>query len=140
MGKQKKGAKTSNDADDLATLTDDNLSACLRNRYDTSRIYTLLGSSRLVAVNPYKHVPVNDDNVGLEYVAAYKDLQQQQPRPQPHLFDLVNRAYFYMRRTGTDQAMVIRWVAHGYFYIYHTSYPLSIYLFALLTTVNSFHL
>ncbi|KAI8137857.1 chitin synthase-domain-containing protein [Fennellomyces sp. T-0311] len=105
MGKQKRDVKT--DLATLSNLTDDNVVACLRARYETYQIYTRLGAHQLVAVNANKQLSLNDDQTGLEYVAAYKDTAQQQPSmSQPHIFDLVNRAYFYMRRTGNDQGIV----------------------------------
>ncbi|KAG2220910.1 hypothetical protein INT45_013039 [Circinella minor] len=110
MGKQKRDPKTT-DLATLSNLNDDNVVGCLRARYETYQIYTRLGAHQLVAINPYKTLPLNDDQTGLEFVASYKDTNIQQgqesQQQQPHIFDLVNRAYFYMRRTGNDQGILV---------------------------------
>lgn len=108
MGKQKRDGANKTDLATLSNLTDDSICQCLRARYDSYQVYTRLGANQLVAVNPCKPLSLNDDQTELEYVAAYKDTDAQQRVPQPpHIFDLVNRAYFYMRRTGNDQAIVL---------------------------------
>ncbi|RCI06194.1 hypothetical protein CU098_006877 [Rhizopus stolonifer] len=117
MGKLKKNqAKDSASRTDLTTLpnpTNASIAACLSTRYDTFKIYTNIGSRHIVAVNPLKELAINDDQTSLEYVAAYKDAsgsnnQLQASLMDPHLFDLVNRVYFHMRRTGSDQNIVLR--------------------------------
>ncbi|KAI9312902.1 chitin synthase-domain-containing protein [Dichotomocladium elegans] len=108
MGKQKRDGASKTDLATLSSLTDDSLCQCLRARYETYQVYTRLGANQLVALNPGKPLALNDDQTGLEYVASYKDTDVQQRVAQPpHVFDLANRAYFYMRRTGLDQAVVL---------------------------------
>lgn len=120
MGKAKK-SNINNDINttDLSTLnnaTVETITSCLHSRYDTYKVYTNIGSRHLVAINPLKELAINDDQTSLEYVAAYKDAssnhhQQQQPTTlDPHLFDLVNRVYFHMRRTGSDQNIILRYM------------------------------
>ena len=110
MGKQKRDPKTT-DLTTLSNLNDDSVVGCLRARYETYQIYTRLGAHQLVAINPYKPLALNDDQTGLEFVASYKDTnvqrEQESQQQQPHIFDLVNRAYFYMRRTGNDQGILV---------------------------------
>ncbi|KAG1641830.1 hypothetical protein G6F44_005444 [Rhizopus delemar] len=84
---------------------------CLRTRYSEHKIYTNISSRHILALNPLKPLPLNDDQASLEYVAAYKDATGHPPSLDPHLFDLVNRIYFHMRRTGSDQAIVLRGVS-----------------------------
>ncbi|KAI9471005.1 MAG: chitin synthase-domain-containing protein [Benjaminiella poitrasii] len=115
MGKLKKSQINSN-INDLSTLqnpTNETISACLRSRYDEFKIYTNIGSRHLVAINPLKELAINDDQTSLEYVAAYKDASSNSSLTHvslldPHLFDLVNRVYFHMRRTGSDQNIILR--------------------------------
>ncbi|KAG0747559.1 hypothetical protein G6F57_001697 [Rhizopus arrhizus] len=96
---------------DLTTLsntTTDNITTCLRSRYNEYKIYTNIGSRHIIALNPLKQLSINDDQTSLEYVAAYKDATNHQQSSGPHLFDLINRVYFHMRRTGSDQTVVLR--------------------------------
>lgn len=114
MGKTtKQREKSSSDLAKLGAPSDDSLCVCLRSRYDTGQVYTQLGPHQLVALNnPSLLATLNDDATGLDYVAAYKDIQQAQQlldqQQPPHLFELVNRAYFHMRRTGNDQCILLR--------------------------------
>lgn len=119
MGKSRK-SQVSDPANlsrtDLSTIpnpTVDNITSCLHSRYDNLKVYTNIGSRHIVAVNPLKELAINDDQTSLEYVAAYKDASGNSRLAQvsaldPHLFDLVNRVYFHMRRTGSDQNIVLR--------------------------------
>ncbi|KAI9318939.1 chitin synthase-domain-containing protein [Dichotomocladium elegans] len=107
MGKQKRNESNRTNLASLSTLTDESLAACLRSRYDVYQVYTWLGANQIVCVNPGKPLALNDDQTGLEYVAAYKDTRQQRTPQPPHIYELVVRAYFHMRRTGNDQAIVL---------------------------------
>lgn len=100
---------------DLSTITNptlESIATCLHARYEASKVYTYVGSRHIVAVNPLKELSINDDQTSLEYVAAYKDASGSTQTPQslldPHLFDLINRVYFHMRRTGSDQNITLR--------------------------------
>jgi chitin synthase len=119
MGKARKSQQldsTNTSRNDLSSIqnpTNESIASCLRSRYDTFKIYTNIGSHHIVAVNPLKELALNDDQTSLEYVAAYKDASGGNQLSQislldPHLFDLVNRVYFHMRRTGSDENIVLR--------------------------------
>ncbi|KAI7902468.1 chitin synthase-domain-containing protein [Cokeromyces recurvatus] len=117
MGKLKKAKPDSNylNLSDLSTiqnLTKEDITSCLRSRYDACKIYTNLGSCHIVAINPLKELAINTDQTSLEYVASYKDASKhhsaQSSLLNPHLFELINRVYFHMRRTGSDQNIVMR--------------------------------
>lgn len=99
---------------DLATLSpvsDDAIVACLRERFMNDSIYTNIGSSALVALNPHKYVPSNADSVMFKYAADYRDTsEEKQPLP-PHIFQLANNAYYHMRRTNQDQSILLRCAA-----------------------------
>ncbi|KZT54073.1 glycosyltransferase family 2 protein [Calocera cornea HHB12733] len=100
------------DIEDLTTspsTSDDVIVSILRERFLSDSIYTAVGNSALVIVNPYKYVPSNADNVMLDYAAEYRDTdtsEDRQPRP-PHIFQLANNAYFHMRRTNMDQCILM---------------------------------
>ncbi|KAI8978598.1 chitin synthase-domain-containing protein [Pilobolus umbonatus] len=112
MGKTRKSTTLDEGRRDISTLSNPSneaIASCLRSRYDTYKIYTNIGSRHLIAINPLKELPINDDQTSLEYVAAYKDASGNGSlSSEPHLFDLVNRVYFHMRRTGSDQNVIIR--------------------------------
>lgn len=116
MGK-KKQQDIDSSITDISAITDasnESISAYLKSRYDLYKIYSNIGSRHLVVLNPLKNLAINDDQTSLEYVAAYKDASgsnnqlSQISLLDPHLFDLVNKVYFHMRRTGIDQNIVLR--------------------------------
>ena len=98
---------------DLATLpsvSDDIIVSCLRERFLSDTIYTNVGSSAIVAVNPHKYVPSNSDAVLQKYAAEYRDTSSGKIPLPPHIFQLVNNAYYHMRRTSQDQSIIMRFV------------------------------
>ncbi|TFK52854.1 glycosyltransferase family 2 protein [Heliocybe sulcata] len=95
---------------DLTTLTpisDDVIVSCLRERFMSDNIYTGIGRSAIVALNPHKYVPSNADSVMHKYAAEYRDTAQEKMALPPHVFQLANNAYYHMRRTGQDQSILI---------------------------------
>ncbi|KAG1469534.1 hypothetical protein G6F56_003204 [Rhizopus delemar] len=99
------------DLSSLSTTTSDSITSCLRSRYNEHKTYINIGSRHLIALNPLKPLAINDDQASLEYVAAYKDATSQKQILDPHLFDLINRVYFHMRRTASDQTVILRGVS-----------------------------
>ena len=95
---------------DLATLpsvSDDIIVSCLRERFLSDHIYTNVGSSAIVAVNPHKYVPSNSDAVLQKYAAEYRDSSPSKVPLPPHIFQLANNAYYHMRRTTQDQCILL---------------------------------
>ncbi|RPD61627.1 glycosyltransferase family 2 protein [Lentinus tigrinus ALCF2SS1-7] len=95
---------------DLATLSpvsEDIIVSCIRERFMTDNIYTNIGTSALVAVNPHKYVPSNSDAVLHKYAAEYRDTSPDKVRLPPHIFQLANNAYYHMRRTAQDQSILL---------------------------------
>ncbi|KAG6333627.1 hypothetical protein ID866_5463 [Astraeus odoratus] len=90
----------------LSPLSDDVIVSCLRERFMSDTIYTRIGSSTLVAVNPHKYVPSNADSVLHKYAAEYRDTSPQKTLLPPHIFQLANNAYYHMRRTTQDQSIL----------------------------------
>ncbi|KAI8989101.1 glycosyltransferase family 2 protein [Trametes punicea] len=94
---------------DLATLSpvsEDIIVSCIRERFMNDNIYTAVGTSALVAVNPHKYVPSNSDAVLHKYAAEYRDTSPDKTRLPPHIFQLANNAYYHMRRTAQDQSIL----------------------------------
>ena len=75
----------------------------------TDTIYTNIGSSALVAVNPHKYVASNADSILQKYAANYRDTTENKTPLPPHIFQLANNAYYHMRRTAQDQSLIIRY-------------------------------
>ncbi len=105
---------------DLATLSpvsEDIIVSCIRERFMTDNIYTNIGTSALVAVNPHKYVPSNSDAVLHKYAAEYRDTSPDKVRLPPHIFQLANNAYYHMRRTAQDQSMLFTYVSSLIFFL-----------------------
>lgn len=92
----------------LSPVSDDIIVSCLRERFLTDNIYTNIGPSALVAVNPHKYVPTNADSILQKYAAEYRDTSQEKIPLPPHIFQLANNAYYHMRRTTQDQCILLR--------------------------------
>ncbi|KAJ3510325.1 hypothetical protein NLJ89_g4744 [Agrocybe chaxingu] len=90
----------------LSPISDDIVVACLRERFMTDTIYTSIGTSSLVALNPHKYVSSNADSILHKYAAEYRDSSEQKERLPPHIFQIANNAYYHMRRTTQDQCIV----------------------------------
>ena len=93
----------------LSPIADDVIVTCLRERFMTDTIYTNIGSSALVAVNPHKYVASNADSILQKYAANYRDTTENKTPLPPHIFQLANNAYYHMRRTAQDQSLIIRY-------------------------------
>ena len=111
MGKKKNTSPTAEDKIDLSAIqniTQESITSTLRERYQKDNIYTRINNSALVAVNPYKPLPIFSDSTIQEYVADYKDTSGQRASLPPHAFQLASQAYLHMRRTGQDQSIILR--------------------------------
>ena len=91
----------------LSPVSDDVIVTCLRERFMTDTIYTSIGSSALVAVNPHKYVSSNADSILQKYAAEYRDTSETKSPLPPHIFQLANNAYYHMRRTAQDQSIIL---------------------------------
>ena len=74
----------------------------------SDNIYTNIGTSALVAINPHKYVATNSDSVLQQYAAEYRDTSDRKEVLPPHIFQLANNAYYHMRRTSQDQSILLR--------------------------------
>ncbi|KAJ7203401.1 P-loop containing nucleoside triphosphate hydrolase protein [Mycena rebaudengoi] len=90
----------------LSSLSDDVIVACLRERFMADTIYTNIGTSGLVAVNPHKYVSTNADSVMHKYAPEYCDSKEDKETLPPHIFQLANNTYYHMRRTTQDQSII----------------------------------
>lgn len=89
--------------------SEDSITNLLQGRYKRNQIYTRAGHSNLIVVNPYQPLDILNDATLEAYAdAGYRDLSENKPFLQPHVYDLAARVYFHMRRTGEDQSIVLR--------------------------------
>ena len=117
MPKKTKGGSSADEKADLTTIqnpTQDSIASVLKERFQQVIIYTRINSSALVAVNPYKDLPIFSDATVQEYVADYKDTSGQRSQLPPHAFQIASQAYLHMRRTGQDQSIILRHVSIFY--------------------------
>lgn len=92
----------------LSPVSDDIIVSCIRERFMSDQIYTSVGTSALVAVNPHKYVSSNADSVMHKYAVEYRDSSERKEILPPHIFQLANNAYYHMRRTSQDQSIVLK--------------------------------
>jgi len=78
----------------------------LRERYQNEVFYTKSGARTLVFVNPCKDLSGVGEAVE-SYVQDYKDSSGQRTLLPPHIFQNASNAYFHMRRSGQDQAIIL---------------------------------
>ncbi|EJD51949.1 glycosyltransferase family 2 protein [Auricularia subglabra TFB-10046 SS5] len=91
----------------LSSISDDAIIAALRERFLNDQIYTAVGTFALVAVNPHKYVASNSDAVLHQYASEYRDTAENKTYQPPHIFQLANNAFYHMRRTGSDQSIIL---------------------------------
>ena len=84
----------------------------LQARFRSDLVYTRVGASNLVVVNPYKTLANVNDVSAKEYEErCYKDTSFPLPGTAslpPHLYDLAARVYLLMRRRTESQAVIFR--------------------------------
>lgn len=86
-------------------FTEDTVTSCLKNGFQSNILYSRISDSALVALNPYKLLPIQS----VQYVAEYKDTGSDLLEPLPtHIYKLANQAYLHMRRTGIDQSLILK--------------------------------
>ncbi|CED82854.1 glycosyltransferase family 2 protein [Phaffia rhodozyma] len=95
------------DLTELVSISEESIVACLRDRYLLDLIYTSLGPSALVAINPHKFINANSDQTLASYSKDYRNTQEMRDILPPHIFGLAGKAYFDMRRTGRDQSILM---------------------------------
>ncbi|CDS01674.1 hypothetical protein [Sporisorium scitamineum] len=94
----------------LTNITPDTIFSVLRDRFYSGLPYTALSDSILVSVNPYASSGNrNSDDTLREYTRDYRETNKQLRGAAlpPHIFAHACNAYFYMRRTGQDQSLLM---------------------------------
>ncbi|CAG8504297.1 3540_t:CDS:2 [Ambispora gerdemannii] len=123
-GRTKASNEDKTDITKIQSISPDSITSFLKDRHQNDSIYSRINQSALVAINPYKDLPVFSDATVQEYVSDYKDTSNQRTRLPPHAFQLASQAYLHMRRTGQDQSIILRQVLHFPLTTYITVIPL----------------
>ena len=102
-----------NDLTDLpaeACVGADELFSILRTRFDEGLIVTQISPRVLVALNPFQLTESHGVAAHTDWSAEYADCGAEGLRGRlgPHLWSISSKAYYYMRRTGQDQTIVLR--------------------------------
>jgi chitin synthase len=94
---------------DLSEPSEFTIVDIISDRFNNYNVYTNIGSSCLISVNPGRQLGINDTQTSEEYVLSYKCKENDniQGKLNPNIFELTNRAYFSMRRTGNDQTVIL---------------------------------
>ncbi|KAI9266039.1 chitin synthase-domain-containing protein [Sporodiniella umbellata] len=79
--------------------SEDDLAQFLKLNFSKNSFYFNVSPNVLLAVNPYKTLPIDN----LAYTTEYKDGLTNLPA---HVYKLTNHAYLHMRRTGIDQSIL----------------------------------
>ncbi|KXN70380.1 P-loop containing nucleoside triphosphate hydrolase protein [Conidiobolus coronatus NRRL 28638] len=83
------------------------IAKCLTNRLNYGLPFTYLGENSLVVVNPSRDLGIFTRDFRDFYVQnGYKALEPSHQRLQPHIYEIITKAYFVMRRLGTDQSII----------------------------------
>lgn len=89
--------------------SEDSITHLLQSRFKRNQPYTRLGHSTLIVVNPYQPLEIlNDVTLNTYADIGYRNIVENKPFMQPHVYDLAARVYFHMRRTGEDQSIILR--------------------------------
>ncbi|TIB15854.1 hypothetical protein E3P92_01552 [Wallemia ichthyophaga] len=97
---------TMDDISKLRDTSDEAVLSYLRDRFLEDQIYTRLGTSSLVALNPLKYLPANSDKVLHDYALEYRRTDNSTRLP-PHIFQIAADAYYYMRRSSKDNNIIL---------------------------------
>lgn len=92
------------------TPSSDDILSILRARFLEGLPYTSISPRVLVSVNPYQFIQANSDAALVDWGTEYADCGRGGLRGKlgPHVFAMSNQAYYYMRRTGQDQTIMLR--------------------------------
>ncbi|XP_070212949.1 unconventional myosin-IXb-like [Littorina saxatilis] len=94
------GSKEYQDLCNLPDLNEQTLLQNLKARFNSSKIYTYVGSI-LIAVNPFKFFPIYNP----KYVKMYQN--KRLGELPPHIFAIADAAYYTMLQTRQNQCIVI---------------------------------
>jgi myosin heavy subunit len=95
----------------LTTADEHDVAVTLRARLLYKKMYTSIGSSVLVSLNPFRLAEAEVENGMLQkYIHEYKNpLEHHQKRLEPHIFQLTADAYLRMRRLAENQVILFRY-------------------------------
>jgi chitin synthase len=89
-------------------VNDDSILKLLKERYSDNFIYTNIGSSAVVYVNPVKQLDINSDSTLRLYTDWANDTSPDKKPLPSHLFSLASSAFRHMQREEEDQCFLLR--------------------------------
>ncbi|KAJ3056155.1 hypothetical protein HK097_007879 [Rhizophlyctis rosea] len=90
----------------LGSTREEDIITNIRDRYARNQVFTRIGATTVLAVNPVKTLESFSDNTSNEYAKWAKDTSEdKQPLP-AHIFDLAASAFNHMLRNQQDQSII----------------------------------
>jgi len=107
-----------NAGEDIAALpspSEEMVLTILKDRYSKDEIFTRIGQSAMISVNPMKHHEKYSETIGKLYADYNRDVSPTKNRLDPHIFDLAGSAYMHMWRDQQDQCILIVYAIYIFF-------------------------
>lgn len=96
--------------EDIKGQDESQLIQTIKSRYSQDLVYTHVGASAVVSVNPLKTLGSNSDATIASYVKHAVDTAPEKKELQAHVFDIAESCYRHMRKDRSDQAVIIKYV------------------------------
>uniref|UniRef100_A0A8W8N3N0 Myosin motor domain-containing protein n=1 Tax=Magallana gigas TaxID=29159 RepID=A0A8W8N3N0_MAGGI len=90
------------DLSQLDKLTEESILEAVKNRYQEDKIYSSVGEDILLAVNPYKELPIYDKENHEKFLS-----ENFKPNLPPHVFRMAAQAYLRMRQKQSNQIILV---------------------------------
>lgn len=95
-------------SEDLASLPEETLLHSIRTRYAKDVIYTHIGASAVLSVNPNKTLASSSDAAVIAHCVYASDTSPEKGKRAAHLFDIGESCYRHMRNDKQDQSVIIK--------------------------------
>ncbi|KAJ3298077.1 hypothetical protein HK104_011190 [Borealophlyctis nickersoniae] len=104
---RKAGSDSKEDLLLLPSTKEEDVLANFKDRYSRNQVFTRIGATALVAVNPVKTLESFSDTTCTQYAEWAKDTSEdKQPLP-AHVFELASSVFYHMLRNQQDQSIII---------------------------------
>ncbi|KAJ3039984.1 hypothetical protein HDV00_011539 [Rhizophlyctis rosea] len=106
MSRKSNSAENKEDLVLLGSVRQEDIITNIRERYARNQVFTRIGATTILAVNPVKTLESFSDSTSNQYAEWNKDTSEdKQPLP-AHIFDLAASAFNHMLRNQQDQSIV----------------------------------
>ncbi|KAJ3307568.1 hypothetical protein HDU76_004534, partial [Blyttiomyces sp. JEL0837] len=86
---------------------DESIVSTLKERYAQGQIFTRVGSSTMVVVNPVHNVATTSDETSRQYAEWAQDTSSDKVPLPAHVFDFAASVFYHMLREQQDQSIII---------------------------------